>query len=193
MFPFPQHSLAVERGKVQAQLPPAQLCQKGSKSRAGSWDKPPGSLRNYSTGIVLEVKVFNCFFEDSLKHDPPFPHSSTAWPCPPCPQSQGTSLGLLQVQGSSTGMEQAQALSVTLAGQNICYLRFTIEVPQHKNSKKKKPKPKTTPNYSQAENSGALTSQGLRQFYRPTMGQLPDPASTFQILFSLTLSSCGKT
>lgn len=61
LFP-PRHSLAVERGKVQAQIPPAQLCQnpvEGRKSRAGSQEKPPGSLRNYSTGIVLQVNVFN--------------------------------------------------------------------------------------------------------------------------------------
>lgn len=100
-----------------------------------------------------------------------------AWPCPPVPTE------LLQpgdIPGTAPqGWEQAQALPVTLAGQNICYLRFTIEVPQHKNSKKK-------PNYSQAESSGALTSQGLRQFYRLTTGQLPDPAA-------LTLNICGKT
>lgn len=62
----PKYSLAVERGKVQAQIPPAQLCQnpvEGRKSRAGSQDKPTASLRNYSTGIVLQVKVFNCFLK----------------------------------------------------------------------------------------------------------------------------------
>lgn len=62
----PKYSLAVERGKVQAQIPPAQLCQnpvEGRKSRAGSQNKPTASLRNYSTGIVLQVKVFNCFLK----------------------------------------------------------------------------------------------------------------------------------
>lgn len=119
----PKYSLAVERGKVQAQIPPAQLCQnpvEGRKSRAGSQDKPTASLRNYSTGIVLQVKVFNCFFEDSLKHDsPPFPTAARPGPVPcvptelgepgqgcpsPCPRTQGTALGQLRVQGSSTGL-----------------------------------------------------------------------------------------
>lgn len=49
-------------GRCRPRSPPAQPCQnpvEGRKSGAGSQDKPPGSLRNYSTGIVLQVNVFN--------------------------------------------------------------------------------------------------------------------------------------
>lgn len=122
---------------------------------------------------------------------PPLPHSSTAWPCPVSPQSwvrQGRAAPP-PVPAATGKRERAQTLSVTLQGQNICYLRFTIEVPQHKNSKKKNPK--TTPNYSQAESSGALTSQGLRQFYQLTAAQLPHPAAKLPHPASLTLSICG--